>query len=84
MTFQELNDSLYPKRAPMAKAQDEQPITLMLYEVTLENQRGKDWALGQVVTHLSIEDWAELHHYNIVSIDSVRPARMGIDLTDLK
>jgi hypothetical protein len=82
MTLKELNDSLYPK--PMAKVQEEMPLTLMLYEAALQHKVSGDWALGQVVTHLSIEDWAELHHYNIISIGNVRPARLGIDLTDLK
>lgn len=54
----------------------------MLYEVTLIPHSGGEWQMGRVATHLSIEDWAELHHFSVLTIGNVRPALAG-EKTDL-
>jgi len=45
-----------------------------IYEVLV---RDDEWSHfeGDVVTHLSIADWAEMHGYKLVEIRGVRPAR---------
>lgn len=59
---------------------EDQPI-LMRYCVVVALPN-RTWGVGQAVTHLSLDDWANLHKYQILSIGEVRRA-LPNEKTDL-
>ncbi len=55
----------------------EPPVKLMRYSVCLHKNGDKigEFKIGHVVTHLSIQDWCELHGYTMLSLFVTHLAR---------